>query len=378
MSSNPTSCQAAINFIRESRESPPKILSFFATIRETLAPHASAGVRGQICLRTLVLIPLCALVVSACAAMSACAPRLTPTPLPAPAPATPQARIVPTPCPSPVPVPQLSGLTRQPELDLQSECVAVQYLNSAGAVIATFDPQDRVHNNGVTWNWERMDQAEKDRALAWVFDLRQMRYSRFEGREDWVIQAVTKWIPRFTDFSLPAEEEITLHWQTDGPPMSQATLYEALSRVKSLTLVRERPTCSYGYSHLGLVEYGAGMVLFESAGWQRVTQDTREIVTAAWTIKEAMVIYYPQWLGWPSSCPCETDHLKNEYYSTIWLVKAEQALSRFVPADESYWQGQEIPFQIRNVTLQRFPECVPAFVPNSAVKTTAEPRSSIR
>ncbi|MBI4788851.1 MAG: hypothetical protein HY782_17605 [Chloroflexi bacterium] len=325
------------------------------------AIRAIRAIRGK----ARFVLPVYALLVSAIALLLACAPRVTPTPAPARAAATPSVRVVPSPCPSPVPVPHLPGLTRRPDVDSQTDCVAVEYRNAAGVVVATFDPQDRTHSNGVTWKWEVMNQEERDRALTWLFDPMHLRYTRFEGREDWLIHAVTKWIPRIGDFALPPESEITLHWQTDGPPLSRTTLYEALSRIKSVHLVRERPSCSYGYSHLGLIEYGAGMVLFEGTAWQRVSQETREIITTAWTIKEAMVIYYPQWMGWASSCPCESDHLKNEYYSTIWLVKAQQALSRWVPVDRTYWEEQEIPFQIRNIALQRFPECQPAYLPDA-------------
>ncbi len=166
------------------------------------------------------------------------------------------------------------------------------------------------------------------------------------------------------DLNLPVDSAVALYWQTDGPPMNQNSLYEALSRIKTLALIPERRMCSYGHSDLGLIEYGGEIVLFTSPSWQKVSQETREILTVVWTIKEAMVIYYPQSLGWANSCPSESARLKNEAYSTIWLVKAEQTLSKFVPSDQSYWEGQEIPFQIKNIVTQTFPPCLlPVLLP---------------
>ena len=72
--------------------------------------------------------------------------------------------------------------------------------------------------------------------------------------------------------------------------MNQTSLYEGLSRVKSLALIRERRTCNYAYSHLGLIEYGGETILFAAPGWQTVSQETREIFTTVWTLKEVMVI----------------------------------------------------------------------------------------
>ena len=205
-----------------------------------------------------------------------------------------------------------------------------------------------------------------------------MTYSRFENREEWVINALSKWVPRMTDFAIPSEPEIAIHWQTDGPPMNQRSLYEALSRIKALTLVRERRTCNYGHSHLGLIEYGGETILFTAPGWHQVSKETREIFTTVWTVKEAMVIYYAQSLGLQNSCPSELDHFKVEYYSTIWLIKTQQTLSRFVPSDNAYWQGQEIPFQTRNITTQTFPICSsPAFLPGSKTTVTPEPCSPL-
>jgi hypothetical protein len=246
----------------------------------------------------------------------------------------------------------------QREFDTDGKLVAADYRNSDGAIISVFDPQDKVHNSQVAWNWEQMTRLEKDQALQWIFMPPQMSYRRFENREEWAINAVTKWIPRLDDFSLLAAWEIAQHWPSDGPPLSQLTLYEALSRIKSLTLVRERPMCSYGYSHLGLIEYGGEIVLFAAPAWQKVSLETREILTVVWTIKESMVIYYPQAQGWANSCPSEVGHLKNESYSTIWLLQAERVLSKFVPADKGYWENQEIPFQIRNIRTQTFPRCL--------------------
>jgi hypothetical protein len=59
--------------------------------------------------------------------------------------------------------------------------------------------------------------------------------------------------------------------------------------------------------------------------------------------------YYAQFRGLPNACPSEVEYLKIEYYSTLWLIRMEQALSRFVPTDTKYWTETEIPFQIRNV-----------------------------
>jgi hypothetical protein len=156
---------------------------------------------------------------------------------------------------------------------------------------------------------------------------------------------------------VPTDPNVAIHWQSDGPPMNQNTLYEALSRVKILELVRERRLCSYGYSQLGLIEYGGEIVLFTAPEWQKVSAETREIMTTVWTVKEAMVIYYPQSQGWSSSCPGETEHLKVEYYSTIWLLKAEQTLAQYAPTDANYWNDQETRRQIGNINTQSFPPC---------------------
>ena len=340
----------------------------------TLSPH-------PIRLRVGVLFILAA-------GLSACAPALTPTPsamsalqsAPATAPisrptfvATRPVEPVVSARSSSTPIPRVSGLAARPSYDAYENLVVVNYTNPDGTIIATFDPQDQLHNNRVAWHWERMTSSERDQALKWIFDPSQMQYSRFENRESWVIQAVTQWMPRMTDFALPADSVITSHWQTDGPPMSQTTLYEALSRIKSLALIPERRACNYGHSQFGLIEYGGETILFTAPGWKTVSAETREIFTTVWTIKEAMVIYYPQSLGWTNSCPSETDHLKNEYYSTIWLVKAQQVLAEFVPGDKNYWEQKEIPFQLRTLATQAFPDCLPAAFPHPAFTPTAEP-----
>jgi hypothetical protein len=237
--------------------------------------------------------------------------------------------------------------------------LAVHFRNSSGQEIALFDPMDTKHNHRLSWRWENMSALEKDQTLRWLFDPHQMQYRQFGDQEKRLIDTLGKWIPRLNDFAVPTDPSVAIHWQNDGPPMNQDTLYEALSRVKTLALVRERRLCSYGHSQLGLIEYGGEIVLFTAPEWQKVSVETREILTTVWTIKEAMVIYYPQSQGWASSCPGEIEHLKVEYYSTIWLLKAEQALARFVPTDASYWNDQETRRQIRNISTQSFPPCQP-------------------
>ncbi|MBI5651408.1 MAG: hypothetical protein HZC40_13345 [Chloroflexi bacterium] len=274
------------------------------------------------------------------------------------------------PAPIPMPIPDLPALMRPSNNDV------FDYFNAEGARIATFNRDDRWHTGGVTWQWESMNPVERERALAWIFDPQQIRYLRFDGQEARVIHAITKWIPRITNFDLPTDSIIAARWQSDGPPMNQVTLYEALSRIKFITLMRERQTCSYGYSHLGLIEFGGELILFNKPGWQRVSDETREIITTAWSIKEVMVIYYPQSLGWSSACPSEEGQVKNEFYSTIWLIKAQQTLSQWVPADASYWQDHEIPFQIANIHQQRFPKCMPAtlsYLPTPSARDAAIP-----
>ena len=295
-----------------------------------------------------------------------CACTTTPTPVPTPMgfstrPTAARTPGLPSPTApvSPAPIPQIPGLMSQIEFDAKHNLVAVHYRNAVGMDVARFDPKDTVHNQRISWRWEKMSEAEKSQVLQWLFDPDQMRYCQFENREGWLIHALTKWIPRLDDWALPTDPAIAIHWQPDGPPMSRDTLYEALSRVKALTLVRERPFCSYGHSHLGLIEYGSELVLFTAPAWQKVSVETREILTTVWTIKEAMVIYYPQSRGWASSCPAEVEHLKNEYYSTIWLLKAEQVLSKYVAADARYWATQEIPHQFQNIVTQSFPKCSP-------------------
>ncbi len=306
------------------------------------------------------------------AGLIGCAPTQTPTqtawltPTPSPARVT----VTPTPCPPSPDAPHIDWLESCVNPGAPADSSGRIYRNAGGVEIAVYDPLDNHHNSRVRWVWERMTQSEKDRALRWLLEPAQMQYMNFENRESWVIDALTKWIPRIADFALPSDPAIALHWQSDGPSMSQRTLYEALSRIKTMALIRERGVCNYGYSHLGLVEYGGETILFASSGWQTVSVETREIFTTVWTIKEAMVIYYPQFLGWTSSCPSEYEHLKNEYYSSIWLLRMEQVLAQFVPADRKYWEETEIPFQIRNIRAQNFPACLP---PASLFKTMPVP-----
>ena len=279
----------------------------------------------------------------------------------APTPALPQPTATfqpsPTPCPKVETLPQISWLETCPEYDAQGHLIGARYRNAAGIQIAAFDVVEKFHNNQVTWQWAQMTRAEKDFALRWIFDPQQMRYVNFQDQENWVIQSITRWIPRINAYGVPSDPQVAIHWQADGPPMSETTLYEALSRIKSLALVPERRMCNYGHSHLGLIEYGGETILFTSPGWQKVSAESREIFTTLWTIKEALVIYYPQTQGWSNSCPSDTAHLQVEYYSTIWLLAMEQMLAQFVTVDKFYWVDQEIPFQIKNIMTQKFPEC---------------------
>jgi len=306
------------------------------------------------------IVPLVLIVLANCLA---CAPAPTPAPTSSPARQlpiiTPQPTILATATVPALQPPEITGFDADLEFDRHRNIHLVSYSNAADIVIARFDPNDRVHNQGITWNWEKMSVREKSLAVEWLWAPAQMRYCRFQGRETWLVHVLNKWIPRLNNLAIPSDPAIALHWQTDGPPLDQNTIYEALSRIKALALIPERPMCSYGHSHLGLIEYGGELILFTAPGWQKVTSETREIITTVWTIKEAMVIYYPQSLGWISSCPSESARLKNEYYSSIWLVSAEQALAAFVPADHIYWQNQEIPFQLKNIATQRFPPCSP-------------------
>lgn len=293
----------------------------------------------------------------------ACAPTALPTPMASPtrslAAVTPQPTLLPAATAPAIQIPRIPEFDADFEFNGQPNLGIVYYYNSAGTAVARFDPNDRVHNQRIKWDWEKMSALEKSQVVSWLFDSQQMRYCRFQNREKWIIHVLSKWIPRMNDLAMPTDPAVALHWQADGPPMNQNTIYEALSRVKALALVPERPMCSYGHSHLGLIEYGGELVLFTAPGWQKVNVETREILTTVWTIKEAMAIYYPQSQGWASSCPSEPEHLKNEYYSTIWLVAAELTLARFVPTDQSYWEYQEIPFQIKNIVTQKFPPCLP-------------------
>jgi hypothetical protein len=297
---------------------------------------------------------------TACASMPTPVPTLFPTPFAVVI--TPRPQPSPSPTMPPIQIPEIPGLEARPEFSGLENLEAVQYYNSADVAVAQFDPKDPAHNQHISWNWAAMTALEKTQTVAWLFDPHQMHYCRFQNREGWVINALTKWIPRLNTITVPTDPAIAVHWPADGPPMNHNTLYEALSRVKSLALVPERPTCSYGFSHLGLIEYGGEVILFSAPGWQKVSVETREILTTAWTIKEAMVIYYPQSQGWASSCPAEPEHLKNEYYSTIWLVAAEQALARVSPSDRSYWENQEIPFQSKHILTQTFPPCSPPII----------------
>ncbi len=293
------------------------------------------------------------------AGISACAASTPITPAPTMMLPKPTATLQPspTPCPQVATLPQIGWLETCPEFDAQGKLLGARYRNLTGTHIASFDAADKFHNNQVTWHWERMTAREKDSALRWLFDPHQMRYINFENREFWLVESLAKWIPRLTDFTLPADATIAAHWQSDGPPMNQPSLYEALSRIKTMALIPERRTCNYGYSHLGLVEFGGETILFTAPGWQKVSQASREIFTTVWTIKEAMVIYYPQTLGWSSACPNESDHIKNENYSTLWLIQAMTALTHLVPQDGWYWEESAIALQLRVIKTQTFPAC---------------------
>ena len=278
----------------------------------------------------------------------------------------------PTPCPKVATVPQIGWLETCPEFDPPGNLIGARYRNLAGIHIASFDAADKFHNHQVTWHWDRMTPQEKDGALRWLFDPHQMRYVNFEDRESWLIESITQWIPRFTDFTLATDAAVAAHWQSDGPPLNQQSLYEALSRIKTIALIPERRTCNYGYSHLGLVEFGGETILFTAPGWQKVSQASREIFMTVWTIKEAMVIYYPQVLGWSSACPNERDYVKNENYSTLWLIQAMTTLARIVPQDGWYWEDSAIALQLRVIKTQTFPACAaPQYLP--APQPTREP-----
>jgi len=291
--------------------------------------------------------------VSACVATTPVTPSPTLT-LPEP---TATLQPPPTPCPKVETVPQIAWLESCAEFDPQGRLMGARYRNAAGTSIAAFDVADKFHNNQVTWHWERITAQEKDGALRWLFDPQQMHYLNFENRHTWVIESLAKWIPHLTDFILPDDVVFTSHWESDGPPLNQHSLYEALSRIRTIALIRERKTCNYGYSHLGLIEFGGETVLFTALGWQKVSQESREIFTTVWTIKEAMVIYYAQSLGWLSACPNEPDHFKNENYSTLWLIQAMNVLARAVPQDRWYWEESAIPLQLRAIKTQTFPVC---------------------
>jgi hypothetical protein len=204
-----------------------------------------------------------------------------------------------------------------------------------------------------------MTREERERALRWIFDAHQMTYVRFENHEGRLLDALVKWIPRLVDISQLSDPAIKAHWQPDGPPLNETTLYEALSRLQSLAVVRARRTCSYAYSDRGLIEYGGEMIMFTDPAWQKLSRSSREILTVVWTIKEAMAIYCPHSLGGSSSCPSETGRLKTEYYSTTWLVQAERALAQYVEQDRAFWEEKGIPFQVRNKVTQTFPPCLP-------------------
>lgn len=291
--------------------------------------------------------------ISGCAPVTPSVPTpMIPTPMP-----TATLRPSPTPCPKIAIVPQIRWLENCPEYDTQGNVIGAQYRNAAHTPIASFDATDTFHNHQVAWQWEQMTAQEKDRALRWLFDPRQMRYINFDNREFWLVEALAKWIPRMTDFTLPADATVAAHWSSDAPPLNQLSLYEALSRIKTIALIPARHTCNYGYSHLGLIEFGGETILFTAAGWQKVSTESREIFATAWTIKEAMVIYYPQTQGWASACPNERDHLKNENYSTTWLIRAMTALARAVPQDQWYWDGTALAQQWRAIRTQTFPVC---------------------
>lgn len=300
-----------------------------------------------------------------------------PTPFPTAIVAASKTEPTPTPCPPAKDMPQIAGLTACGEMNAQGALLKSRYRNAAGVEIATFDPLDLVHNHQIIWHWDRMNAAEKDLALRWILDPSQTQYVNFENRENWVIDALTKWVPKLDHLALPAEPELAIHWQADGPPMNQNSIYEGLSRIKSLALVRERRSCNYAHSHLGLIEYGGETILFTAPGWRTVSPKSREIFTTVWTIKEAMVIYYAQFLGLPNACPSELEHLKVEYYSTLWLIQVERALAQFVPADSKYWVETEIPFQIRNVKTQSFPQCLPIWSSVPATMPSSTPCSTL-
>ncbi len=121
-------------------------------------------------------------------------------------------------------IPSIPSLIVELDLDTQGDLRAAHYVNSKNIRIATYQADDRIHNSGVAWRWEHMTPAEKESALRWIFDTKQMSYLNFQGREQWVVNAVSKWVTRVADFTLPAEPEIASLWQSDGPPMSETTL----------------------------------------------------------------------------------------------------------------------------------------------------------
>lgn len=311
---------------------------------------------------------------------SACAPAPTRAPVPTPffAPPTPAAKTesAPTPCPPVSSAPEIAGLFACADVNAAGDVPVAHYRNAAGIEVATFDPADKWHNQQIVWHWARMTAFEKDMALRWLFNPKHLRHDHFENHEAWLTQVLARWIPKLDQITLPTEPELAVHWQSDGPPMQLDTVYEALSRIKAVALIRERRSCNYAHSHLGLIEYGGETVLFSAAGWRTVSQDSREIFTTVWTVKEAMVIYYAQFIGLPNACPSASEHLKVEYYSTLWLLQAERALSGFVPGDRAYWVAKEIPFQMRNIKTQTFPPCQATWTPAPVTMPSPTPCSS--
>lgn len=95
----------------------------------------------------------------------ACAPTALPTPMASPtrslAAVTPQPTLLPAATAPAIQIPRIPEFDADFEFNGQPNLGIVYYYNSAGTAVARFDPNDRVHNQRIKWDWEKMSALHK-------------------------------------------------------------------------------------------------------------------------------------------------------------------------------------------------------------------------
>lgn len=239
---------------------------------------------------------------------------------------------------------EISGLTPFYKMNAETGNLSYGYYRNKDGktIVYKLTQEDKwynEHNSHMVWQWEKMNAQDKDTALRFIFSHINTTYKAFTDEQvNWIITAMTTWVPRVTDFSLPPE--VASYWEW-GDELNSTTIYEALSRLKNIS---HAPGASFASPTNGTISITDDVVFFNRSDIPNLSYTAKLAMTAEPIVKEATGNYYAQNRRIPNVCGTTKTITDWERYSMTFGYVFYKNAAPFI--SDSYWRTVLIPQQI--------------------------------